>query len=179
MKQQRHGKPRPPLDAEALDRLALHYVGRYATTRARLAAYLRRKITERGWADPERPPPIEELIERLAALGYIDDAAFAASRAASLQRRGYGQRRVGQALKAAGIEAPDAAVALNESEAGAWTAALRFAERRRIGPYGSAAPDRQARERQFAALMRAGHRADHARLILAAAPGDIPEPDIT
>lgn len=178
MKQQRHIRARPPLDAGALDRLAIHYVGRYATTRAKLASYLRRKLAERGWAGSE-PPPIEQLAERLAGLGYLDDAAFAATRAASLQRRGYGQRRVGMALKAAGIEPDDAESALRESADGAWDAALRFAERKRIGPFGTASPDRPTRDRHFAALMRAGHRADHARRILAAGPGDIPEPDST
>lgn len=176
MKQERHSRPRPALDPERLERLAVHYVGRYATTRAKLLGYLKRKIAERGWAGPEAPAP-ERLVERLAGLGYIDDAAFASSRAASLQRRGYGQRRVGMALKAAGIEESDAAAALDDSAEGAWSAALRFAEKRRFGPYGAERPDRPTRERQFAALMRAGHRPDHARLILAAAPGDIPEPD--
>jgi regulatory protein len=176
VKQQRQPRPRPPLDAERLERLALHYVGRYATTRAKLLAYLHRKIAERGWAEPDGPAP-DRLVERLAALGYIDDAAFALARSASLQRRGYGRRRVGVALKAAGIRTEDAAAALGEAETGAWAAALRFAEKKRIGPFGAERPDRAARERQFAALMRAGHRPDHARLILAAAPGTIPEPD--
>jgi hypothetical protein len=30
----------------------LGYAGRYATTRARLAAYLERKLRERGWSGP-------------------------------------------------------------------------------------------------------------------------------
>jgi regulatory protein len=176
VKQERHIKARPPLDPERLERLALHYVGRYASTRAKLLAYLRRKIGERGWSGSEPAAP-ERLVEHLSDLRYIDDAAFAAARTASLQRRGYGQRRVGAALKAAGIGQEDAAEALQDAQDGAWAAALRYAEKRRIGPFGAARPDRAGRERQFAALMRAGHRADHARLILDAEPGNIPEPD--
>ena len=45
-------RPRPPLDPEGLERLGLFYAGRYATTRAKLAAYLRRKLRERGWSGP-------------------------------------------------------------------------------------------------------------------------------
>jgi regulatory protein len=175
VKQER--RPRPPLDPESLERLAVHYVGRYATTRAKLRAYLQRKVQERGWIKGRGAPAFDGLVERLAALGYLDDAAFAASRARSLQRRGYGQRRVGEALRAAGIEAADSAAALAESEPGAWAAALKYAEKRRIGPFGREPAGREERQRQFAALMRAGHRADHARLILAAPSGDIPEPD--
>ena len=176
MKRDRHKKPRPPLDPEALERLALHYVGRYATTRAKLAAYLRRKIVERGWSDAA-PPPIERLIERFAEAGYINDAAFATARAASLQRRGYGERRVDQALKAAGIDDEDASEAREQTSGAAWAAALRFAERKRIGPYAAEVADRQVREKAFAAMLRAGHRMDLVRRVINASPGEIPELD--
>src|SRR3546814_652087 len=68
-----------PLDAAALDRLALRYVERFATTRAKLAAYLARKIRERGWAGARVEPA--EVASRMAALGYVDDRAFAEARA--------------------------------------------------------------------------------------------------
>jgi regulatory protein len=172
----RPNKPRPPLDAEALERLALHYVSRYATTRAKLAAYLRRKLAERGWSEAA-PPALDRLAERFSEAGYIDDAAFASARAASLQRRGYGERRVAQALKAAGIGEEDGADAREEASEGAWAAALRFAERRRIGPYGEEQVDRAARQRAFGAMVRAGHRTEYVRRILNASPGEIPEMD--
>lgn len=176
MNRDRHKKPRPPLNPEALERLAFHYVGRYATTRAKLAAYLRRKVAERGWVD-ESPLPIERLVERFSGAGYVDDAAFASARAASLQRRGYGEHRVAQALKAAGIDEEDSADARDEASEGAWTAALRFAERKRIGPYAPQEPDRAGRERAYAAMLRAGHRAEFVRRIIKAGPGEIPEMD--
>src|SRR3954463_3793690 len=106
-KAERNRRPRPPLDEEGLERLALFYAGRYATTRARLDSYLRRKLRERGW-EGSGEPPVAQVTERFAELGYVDDRAFAAGRAASLARRGYGERRVVQALRAAGIEEADA-----------------------------------------------------------------------
>ena len=42
-------KPRPPLNAAKLEELALGYVGRFATSRAKLLSYLKRKLRERGW----------------------------------------------------------------------------------------------------------------------------------
>ena len=49
-------RPVPPLDRAALERLALRYVERFATTRGRLTDYLKRKIRERGWdGDAGRP----------------------------------------------------------------------------------------------------------------------------
>ena len=166
--------PLRPLDRQALDRQALAYVARFATTRAKLTAHLRRKVEQRGWAGPGIAP-IDEIVARVVALGYIDDAQFARARATALARRGYGRRRVAAALSAAGIDADDAAAAMeSEPEADedpAFSAALTFARRRRIGPYASVPADDTSRRRAFAAMMRAGHDPDVARRILAISPG--------
>ncbi|WP_245409630.1 regulatory protein RecX [Allosphingosinicella vermicomposti] len=176
MKHQRHRKARPPLGEEELKALALAYVGRYATSRAKLSDYLRRKVKERGWAD-DQPPAIAALTERFTELGYIDDRAFASARAASLGRRGYGERRVAEALRAAGIGEEDSTDARDIAAEGARGAALRFARRRRIGPYAAAALDGPAQQKAFAAMLRAGHSIDITREILNSAPGDVPEED--
>lgn len=176
VKPERNKKPRPPLDAEGLERLGLFYAGRYATTRAKLRSYLERKVRERGWAG-DRRPEIEPLVERFAALGYVDDQAFATARAASLQRRGYGERRLDRALYAAGIEEEDAEEARTLTEAGAWDSALRFARKRRIGPFAAEHPDREGRQKAFAAMMRAGHPMDLVRKILDLPAGKVPNSD--
>ena len=172
----RNPKVKPPLDAETLEQAALSYAGRYATTRAKLVAYLMRKLRERGWSGAGAPP-VDALVERMAALSYVDDRAFASARAAALTRRGYGARRVGLALRAAGIEEEDGAEARALAAEGAWEAALRFAERRRIGPFAAAEPDRPGREKALAAMLRAGHPVDIARRLVAARPGQVPDAD--
>lgn len=169
-------KPRPPLDETRLRDLALHYVGRFATTRAKLIAYLRRKIMERGWDGP-RPPDIEALAAQLAELGYIDDAGFAAMKGAALTRRGFGTRRVGEALRAAGVEEADRAPALEDAGAARWAAAEAFAKRKRLGPYATAPVEREKRDKQIAAFLRAGHDYAMARRWIDAAPGEIPDRD--
>lgn len=170
----RRNSPPPPLDAERLERLALFYVGRYAVTRAKLIAYLVRKVRDRGW-DGEGPPQTEGLADRFVELGYIDDAAFATARAGALGRRGYGARRIDQALRAAGIGEKDKAEALEEARDGAWAAALRYATRKRIGPFATERPDRPGREKALAAMLRAGHPMDLARRLIDAAPGIVPD----
>jgi regulatory protein len=176
MRQSRTNKPRPPLDRQGLEERALAYAGRFATSRAKLAAYLRRKLRERGWSGADEPP-VDDIVGRMAELGYVDDRAFAAARAASFGRRGYGVRRLGQALRAAGIEDDDAAEARDLAEAGAWQAALRYAERRRIGPFAAGEADRAGREKALAAMLRAGHPMGLAQLLVRARPGEIPDPD--
>jgi regulatory protein len=175
VKPRRHNQERPPLDSEGLERLALFYVGRYATTGAKLKTYLARKVRERGWEGAA--PDFEALVERFKSRGYIDDGAFAAARASSLQRRGYGEHRVAQALHAAGIGEEDAAEAKAQAREAALTSALRFAEKRRIGPFAAAEPDREGRQKAFAAMVRAGHPVDVVRRVLGASPGEIPDSD--
>ena len=177
----RTGRPRnvrPPLDEKSLEQAALSYVGRYGTTRARLAAYLQRKLRDQGWSETGEPP-VEALVERIAALGYVDDRAFASARAAALGRRGYGERRVSEALRAAGIDEEDGREAREAARRGAWEAALRFAERRRIGPFAEHEADREGREKALGALLRAGHPIDLARRLAHSRPGEIPELDMT
>ena len=58
-------RPLPPLNAADLERFALRYVERYATTRGRLAEYLKRKVRERGWEGATAPDTIA-LAQRMA-----------------------------------------------------------------------------------------------------------------
>jgi regulatory protein len=156
-----HPKIRKPLDSDALNRLALHYVGRYATTTAKLGSYLRRKVLERGWNESE-PADIAAIVARCAELGYVDDRAFAETRAASLGRRGYGARRIGAALQGAGIDREITASVMPDDDA-AYRAAEVYARRKRIGVFGDHAVDPKLRQRQFSAMLRAGHSFDLAK----------------
>jgi regulatory protein len=163
-------KPRPPLDEDKLNELMLAYVARFATSRAKLVYYLSRKIRERGWAGGGAAP-VEALVAKAARAGFVDDAAFALSKARSLTARGYGERRVGQALRAAGIVEEDGEAARDHARDDAVEAALHFAKRRRIGPFATEPADSQAREKALAAMIRAGHGFRLAKAILALPSG--------
>ncbi|MFT3968138.1 MAG: RecX family transcriptional regulator [Sphingobium sp.] len=166
-----------PLDSRRLEELALHYAARFATSRSKLTAYLKRKLRERGWADEDHGPDVEGLVNRLAELRYVDDGAFAAMRGAALTRRGYGARRVAQALDAAGIEGDDLGEALDRSRAESWRAAETFARKRRLGPYAARKAEREERQKQIAAFVRAGHDFATAARWVDAEPGEVPEAD--
>jgi regulatory protein len=160
----------PPLDEEQLQELALKYVGRFATSRAKLRAYLARKVRERGW-DGRREPDFHALAERLARLGYIDDSAYALAKSRALTGRGYGRRRVDEKLRLAGIAEEDGRAARELAEREAQAAALRFAERRKIGPFAPETRDSKQREKAIGAMVRAGHSLSLARAIAALPPG--------
>src|SRR6478735_8347806 len=131
-----------PLDPTKLEELALAYVARFATSAAKLERYLVRKLRERGW-DGQREPDLAALVGRYVALGYIDDAAYARSKGGSLLRRGYGPRRVRQALAEAGIGEATRAEA-RASAAAERRAALALARKRGFGPFGPAPAATQA-----------------------------------
>lgn len=157
-----------PLDQPRLEELALAYVARFATSAGKLAQYLKRKVRERGWESPGdsgASPDVPALIERFVAAGYVDDAGFARGRASNLHRRGYGDRRVEQTLRGAGIaEAVRASVQGDEAESR--RAALVLVRKRRFGPFGQERPDPAKRQKQFAAMLRAGHPLDSARVLI-------------
>ena len=163
-------RARPPLNSEHLREIALRYVGKYATTRAKLRQYLNRKIRERGW-ESDRAPDLESLADRFAELGLVDDAAYALAKSRSLSARGYGKRRLADQLRQAGVDAADGADAAAHADEAAVDAALRLAQRRRIGPFADHAPDPRQREKWIAAMVRAGHGFALAKAICVAPPG--------
>lgn len=162
----RHSNPPAALDRQALEAIALRYVERFQTTQARLERYLRDKIRQRGWQGDEPADP-EAIAAHLVELGYINDAAFATARAQAMERRGLGARRLRQTLAAYGVTEETSASAA--ADINPWAAALAFARRRRLGPFGPAVTDPKKRERQFSAMLRAGHQASQSRAILSAA----------
>jgi regulatory protein len=160
-----------PLNQQTLEELALAYVGRFATTRAKLRTYLARKLRERGW-EGAREADLAGLADRFAQSGLIDDAGYALAKAQTLTARGYGKRRVIERLRGAGVAESDSAAAREHSDKEALGAALRFAERRRLGPYAAAAPaGPKEREKAIATMIRAGHGFDVARAIVDLKPG--------
>ncbi|WP_395674811.1 RecX family transcriptional regulator [Inquilinus sp.] len=158
---------RPPaLDAAALERAALDYLGRYAASTGQLRRVLQRRIRRARQAGAEVDVEAVEaritaLLERMVRSKLLDDAQFAEMRIAGLARRGRSTRAIRVKLREAGIDETVAADALSlyGGAPGAdpdRAAAIRLARRRRLGPF-RAEGDRTAhRMRDLAALGRAG-----------------------
>ena len=91
-----------PLDRTRLEELAVAYVARFATSAGKLRTYLQRKLRERGFTEDEEPD-LDRLIATFVERGYVDDEAYGRAKAGDLVARGYGARRVDQALRSAGI----------------------------------------------------------------------------
>ena len=160
----RRKRPPKPLDEVRLKDLALAYVARFATSAGKLEQYLKRKLRERGW-DGDEQPDVAAIVARYVELGYVDDTAYARARTGDLLRRGYGPRRVSQALGQAGID-EDIRIQVQASESERREAALHMARKRRFGPFARGPVDRALREKQLAVMVRAGHGFDAACAVL-------------
>ncbi len=157
---------------------ALYYLERYASSSAHLRRLLLAKVARSARAhdtDPEMDADkgaaaVEALIVELLDMGVLDDARYAAERARILYRRGASARAVRAGLRAKGIEADDIEHALaglrEEAAEPELAAALTYARKRRLGPYGD--PDRRVdrREKDLAALGRKGFGYDMARRVI-------------
>lgn len=171
--------PRGPLTLTALEKAALDYLGRYASSRASLRRVLGRRVARAAKAEridaAEGARMIEDIVVRYVAAGLLDDGAYAAQQAASLQRRGASAQAIRARLAQKGVEAGTiraALAALVAEGGGDLAAACALVRRRRLGPFRPQAARAAAREKDFGVLARAGFSRDVARRVLAAADAD-------
>ena len=165
-----------PTDARIKKRLtnkALHYLGRYASTTARLRQTLQ-KFAKRKLETAE-PKDIEDAIEAVIAdcqkFGYIDDQNFIDSRIRAGRNAGQSERRITQKLLQAGIGRDMAQASLKTHRNGyaqaEWLAALVHIRKKRLGCYGSERElSPEAYQKQMAKLARAGFGLDIIKQIL-------------
>ncbi len=173
-------RSRPDLATEqGLHEAALAYLDRRPTSREHLRRFLSRKVA-RGLGDAAPPreeldPMLARVLDRLAAARLLDDDAYAALRARALHRRGLPERAIQQKLRAKGLDSEAISGAVQrlaeEADDPDWVAACRFARRRRLGPF--RVDGREAsRERDLAAMGRAGFAYSVARRVIDAADAD-------
>jgi regulatory protein len=168
-------RPPRPVTPAYLERAAMAYLERYASSSENLRRVLRRKVHRRCRERGEDPAAFEAAIDEVVAktqrAGLIDDARYAEARIASLRRRGGSTRAIRAKLAAKGVGADTLAAALQPEEGDEEAAARALARRRRLGPYRGR--DRAAfRDKDLAALARAGFGFEIARRTI---DGDRPE----
>jgi len=159
---------------ELIERWAIGYLGRYASSAENLRRVLVRRVRRHSpEAGQQALGLIDELVARYRQSGLLDDAAYTAGRVASLHRRGDSLTAIRARLAAKGAPAEIVEDAVSGLHAGApdpdLAAACAFARRRRLGPYRRAAADRA---RELGAFARAGFDRRVAEAVLACADID-------
>jgi regulatory protein len=161
------------IDGALIERWALAYLGRFASSGENLRRVLlrraRRRLGEERKAATQAAALIEALVARYRASGLVDDAAYAAGRARARLRRGQSLRTIRAGLAEKGVAAEDAAAAIDalRDEGGDpdLAAACAFARRRRLGPYRRAGEGDRVKE--LGAFARAGFARAAAVAVLA------------
>jgi len=180
-------KATPPVTAAYLERAALHYLERYSASVAMLRRTLQRRVEKRCRLRDEDPSvhaeAIEAVVGRAVSAGLVDDARFTAGRMAALRRRGTSARALSAKLAAKGVarDLVTEAMAAERDAADAEgtdteeAAAMAYAKRRRLGPWRRPETREAHRDRDLAAMARAGFAYGLARRIVEAEPEEGPE----
>lgn len=142
-----------------LHNIALAYLDRYETSEAGFRAVLERRVFKAAIAHDENPDTyasmIEDEVKKALDAGFVNNARFATNQVYQQRGRGASARAISARLKAKGVEDDLIQGALEGDERDDDAAAIRYARRRRLGPY--RLKDRaERRERDMAALCRAG-----------------------
>ena len=175
-----------PMTRRRLENIAKYHVERFATTATNLKRVLIRRaeraIRVHGGDRTEVAGWAEEAVAKLVKSGAVNDHRYAMDRAASLRRLGKGPEKIRSLLIAKGVDRALAKAALEataEADDGtdaALTAAIAYAKRRRLGPFGVQEADKDARRKKatkdLSALGRAGFSYAIAKLIAHAASAE-------
>jgi len=173
----RRRKPRAITPAY-LEKAALFYLERYASSSQNLKAVLRRKVwraareveIDRDAADGW----IDAVVAKLQRAGLLNDKAYAEMRVMSLRRQGESARAIRMKLAAKGVDAETIVRALDrqEDENDDLAAAIAYARRRRLGPFRAAAQRDERRDKDMAALARKGFGLEICRAVIDASDVD-------
>ncbi|MBI3451850.1 MAG: RecX family transcriptional regulator [Rhodospirillales bacterium] len=163
-----------PVDATYLEKAALAYLERFASSAENLRRVLMRRVERRVRANlgtrDEGAALVVATVTRLRQRGLLDDRVYAEGRTLSLHRKGRPRAAIARALAAKGVGRAEIDVALTQlAETMAepdLAAGFAFARRRRLGPFRAPAARAALRERDLAALGRAGFSFEIARRIL-------------
>ncbi|WP_421996403.1 RecX family transcriptional regulator [Reyranella sp.] len=171
-------RPARPITATYLRNAAAFYLERYPATAEGLRRVLARRVARAVRNDAPVMEGVEQEIEaivaRFVAAGMIDDEAFAQTKARALHRRGTSTRLTRRRLQLAGVDAEtlDRAFAGLDRELDTdpaereRRAAVALARRRRLGPFRLPEQRRERRDRDLAAMARAGFDLDLARRVI-------------
>ncbi|MBN9670627.1 regulatory protein RecX [Roseibium aggregatum] len=179
-------KPRYKLPTEdRLTRAAVHYLERYPSSEVNLRKVLERKVLKACLSLDEDLETYSDLVrtvvEKCVRAGLVNDRSFAETKTASLRRRGASSRKIEAKLAAKGVDRETIRSVLDQDAQTDDDAAKAFARRKRLGPYRKATEREDRRDKDLAAMCRAGFSFELARRVVdgeidteADASGDAP-----
>lgn len=159
----KRSKPRKATP-KSLENVAVYYLQRFDTTAQQLRRVLMRRVDRsayfHGTDAEEGAEAVYNIVRKFVDSGIVDDTRYATARAASLHRRGNSARAIRSKLFEKGVATDVVEIVLQQmkDEFGDTdlNAAKKLVRRRRLGPYREAQARAERRDRDLAALARAG-----------------------
>lgn len=159
----RRRKPRKA-SPKSLENAALYYLKRFSSSEENLRRVMMRRVERsaraHGTDREEGAAWVGELVARLARAGLVDDRRYAEGRVHALHARGTSIRVIAARLREKGVPGEiieeSIQVLRDEQPDAELEAAIRLARRRRIGPFRIKPPVEGQRQKDLAALARAG-----------------------
>lgn len=155
-----------PLTEKRLENIALFYLERFETSSEKLRQVLKRRIARQKMKgilpDPESANWIENVIQKMQNLGFVNDARYAENTARRLSEQGKSARQIQHKLMSEGIEPEFIYPQLEETDDLA--RAKIFVKKKRLG---------KEYEKDLAKLARAGFSYETAKLALTKGEDDV------
>lgn len=159
---------------EYLKNSSLYYLSRFSTSSENLKRVLMRKVARSAnhhGTDPEECQLlIEELIANYLRSGLLDDNAYAKTQATNLHNKGNSSRNIRSKLRQKGLKSDIIEMAVSalskDYKNPERVAAIRFAKRRRLGPFQKKELNEETRKKHMATMARAGFSYEIAKYII-------------
>lgn len=163
------------LTQKSLENSALHYLQRFAATRASLKRVLLNKIRRAAGEDAAAATAakllIEPLLDRYVQAGLLNDTLYAEARTATLRRRGGSTRGISSKLAQKGVDAKTIKQTVTSDGNTELDAACELCRRKKLGGYRTRGEtDAVSHRKDMAVLARAGFRYDVIVKALKSAP---------
>ena len=155
-----------------LENIALYYLQRYESSVENLRGVLKKRVLKYKMAVPdfnsaEAHGWIEEILQKLQDLHYLDDARYAEMKIDSYIAAGKPARYIQIKLKEKGISREIVDSLLLEKSFSPLEMALKFAKKKSIGPFAKSEEQRKEnRQKDLGKLVRAGFDYDIALKVL-------------
>lgn len=156
---------------------AYRYLERYATTEANLFFILKRKadriLADQDDVDELRRDAetwVNEIVAKCVKMGLVDDRLYAESKLNSFLLSGNSLAQIKNKLRTKGVPQDIIAelieVAKNDQPDINLKSAIKYARKRRFGPFRIREPQENTKNKEIAAMARAGYSYEEANRVL-------------
>ena len=157
---------------QRLKNIALYYLKRFDSSVENLRQVLQRRVYDYAYHNPEWSKDeafnwIEEILADFQRYGYLDDERYAEIKIKNYVAAGKSARYIAGKLKQKGVVESVVQDLLEAQSYDAFATAMHFAQKKKIGPFRTVENREAFKQKDMAALLRAGFDYDTVLQVLA------------